>query len=74
MTILTDVDSATIIPNGCREAGHAQTNYVILHTNRARCTLNKEILDILNETRKAFLEHAVVELVYKFNDKSTAIV
>ena len=24
-------------------------NYVILRTNRARCALNKEILDLLNE-------------------------
>ena len=25
------------------------TNYVILRTNRAKCALNKEILDLLNE-------------------------
>ena len=40
-------------------------NCVILQRKRARCTLNKEILDLLN--RKAFLERAVVELVYKFD-------
>ena len=44
----------------------------ILRTNRARCTLNKEIL--IYSTRKAFLECTVVELVYKFNEKSTASV
>ena len=49
MTILTDVDSVTIIHNGGREAGHAQTKYVILRTNIARCALIKEILDLLDE-------------------------
>ena len=34
--------------------------------------LNKEIFDLL--VRKAFLEHAVVELVYEFDEKSTASV
>ena len=46
MTILTDVDS---VNKGGREAVHAQTNYVILRTNSARCALNKEILDLLYE-------------------------
>ena len=41
---------------------------VILQTNRVRCTLNMEILDLLNE--ESVLEHAVVELVYKFDEKS----
>ena len=41
---------------------------VILWTNGARCALNKEI----HSMRKAFLERAVVELVYKFDEKSTA--
>ena len=34
------------------------------------CALNKEILNLL--TRKVFLEKAVVELVYKFDEKSYA--
>ena len=29
--------------------GLCDRNYVILQTNRARCALNKEILDLLNE-------------------------
>ena len=41
----------------------------LCHPSEARCTLNKEILDLLNE-----LEGAVVELVYKFDEKSTASV
>ena len=40
-----------------------------LRTPLVRCTLNKEI-----HTRKAFLESAVVELVHKFDEKSTASV
>ena len=40
-------------------------NCVILLTNRARYALNKEIL-----AKKAFLEHSVVELVYKFDNVS----
>ena len=43
---------------------------VVLQTNRAKCTLNKDILDLL--MRKAFLEHVEVEPVYKFDEKSTA--
>ena len=39
---------------------------------KVRCALNKEILDLLN--RKKFLEHAVVELVYDFNEKFTVSV
>ena len=42
-------------------------NYVILRTNRARCALNKKILNLLNE--EIFLEKTVVELVYKFVKK-----
>ena len=34
----------------------------------ARCALHRNILDLLNEER--ILERAVVELVYKFNEKS----
>ena len=41
-------------------------NYVIiLQTNRARWALNKKY-----SARKVFLEKAVVELVYKFDEKS----
>ena len=40
-------------------------NCVILRTNRARCALYRKILDLFNE---AFLKHAVVELVYKFDE------
>ena len=43
-------------------------NCVIL---RARCALNKEIINLLNEES---LERAVVEPVYNFDDKSTASV
>ena len=43
-------------------------NCVILWINRARCALGMEILDLLNE--EMFLEHAVVEQVYKFDEKS----
>ena len=46
-------------------------SYVILWTNRIRCALNKEIL--IYSTRKAILERAVVELVYKFDEKSAAV-
>ena len=52
--------------------GLCKCNYVILQTNRARCALNEEILDLL--TSKAFLERAVIELVYKFDEKSTTSV
>ena len=38
--------------------------------NGARCALYKEILDLLDE--EMFLEHTVVELVYKVDEKSTA--
>ena len=43
-------------------------NYVILWTNRVRCTLNTNIFYLLNE--KVFLEKAVLEPVYKFDKKS----
>ena len=52
--------------------GVCDRNCVILQTKRARDTLNKKILDLLYE--KAFLEHEVVELVYKFDQKTTASV
>ena len=39
-------------------------NYVIIRKNRARCALNKKY-----SMRKAFLDKAVVELVYKFDVK-----
>ena len=45
---------------------------VILQIKKGRCALNKKILDLLN--RKKFLEHAVVELVYDFNEKFTVSV
>ena len=38
-----------------------------IQTNRARCTLYKKIP---YSTKKAFLEKAVVELVYKIDEKS----
>ena len=44
-------------------------NYVIVLTNRARCTLYKNLL-----YEEVFLERVVVELVYKFDEKSTASV
>ena len=48
-------------------------NCVILQTNRARYTLNMKILDLINKesVSEAF---TVVELVYKFNEKSTTSV
>ena len=42
--------------------------YIILRTYRVRCTLNKNIFFIYS-TRKEFLAKAVVELVYKFDEK-----
>ena len=45
---------------------------VILLIERARCTLHKEILDLLNE--KGVLEHKILELVYKSDKKSTVSV
>ena len=41
---------------------------VILRTNRVRCALIWK--SFIYSTRRAFLEHAVVELVYKFDEKS----
>ena len=46
-------------------------NCVILRTNRTRCALNKEILDLLNE--EVFLEHAVIELAHNFDEKSIKV-
>ena len=46
--------------------GLCDGNYVIPQKNRARCTLNKD-----STMRKVFLECAVVELVYNFDQKST---
>ena len=43
-------------------------NCVMLRTNRARCAKNKKSLNLLNE--ESIMEHAVVELVYKFYEKS----
>ena len=53
--------------------GLCNRNSVILRTNRARCALYKEILDLLNKN-KEFLESTVIRLVYKFDEKSTASV
>ena len=39
---------------------------------KARFTLDKEFL--LYSTRKAFLEHTILELVYKFDDRYTATI
>ena len=52
--------------------GFCDRNCVILQTNRARCALNKESL--IYSTRIAFLEHAEIELVYNFDEKSTVSV
>ena len=41
---------------------------IILRTNRVRCALNMEILDLLNE--KSVSGAHRVELVYKFDEKS----
>ena len=46
-------------------------NYVILQTKRARCTLNKEILDSHNE--ESFSGVHSVELVYKFDEKLASV-
>ena len=46
-------------------------NCVILRTNRTRCALNKEILDLLNE--EVFQEHAVIELAHNFDEKSIKV-
>ena len=43
-----------------------------LSDKKSKVHLNKEMFDLL--MRKAFLEHAVVELVYEFNEKSTVSV
>ena len=40
---------------------------------KSKCALNKEILDSHNK-ESIFLEHAVVELVYKFDEKPTTSV
>ena len=50
----------------CLLMGLSDRNCVILRTNRERCALNKEILNLL----KDFLEKAVIELVYKLDMKS----
>ena len=50
--------------------GLCDLNWVMLRTKRARCALYKEIFDYL--TRKVFVERSVVELVYTFDEKSTA--
>ena len=42
---------------------------VILRTNRVRCALNMEILDLLNEESVSGAR-SIVELVYKFDEKS----
>ena len=55
MTILTDVFVWVILSS--------------IWTNRARCTLYKTILDLFNE--ETLLEKVMVELVYKFDERST---
>ena len=47
-------------------------NCVTLRIKRGRSSLNREIFDY--STSKAFLECAVVELVYKLDEKYTASV
>ena len=54
-------------------------NCVILWTKRAKCTLNKKILDLLNERKilDSLNEESVsgvVELVYNLDEKSTVSV
>ena len=41
---------------------------VILQTNRVRCALNMEILDLLNDESVSGARS--IELVYKFDEKS----
>ena len=55
----------------CDRFSVLRENCVILQIKKARCTLNKEILDLLNE--ESVSGAPVVELVYKF-EKSTASV
>ena len=43
-------------------------------TKKAKRAFNKEVLDLIYLMRKAFLKRAMVELVYKFAEKSTACV
>ena len=43
---------------------------VIFQTKRARCALSKEVFDLLNE--ESVSEYAVVEVTYKFNEKSNS--
>ena len=43
-------------------------NVSSIQTNKIKCALYKKIIDLLDE--EAFLEKAVVELVYKFDEKS----
>ena len=48
-------------------------NYLVFLMKEKRCALNKEILDLFH--KKAFLQHAVVKLVYNekcIAEKSTA--
>ena len=52
--------------------GLCDCNYVILRTTRARCALNKEILDLLIEESVSG-EHSG-RLTYKFTKKFTASV
>ena len=54
--------------------GFCDRNCIILLTNRARCALNKEILDLLNEDSVSEACSAMVELVYQFDEKSTVSV
>ena len=44
---------------------------VIVRTNRARCALYKEMLDLLD--KESISGEAVVELVYKFDEKSECL-
>ena len=43
-------------------------------TKKAKRAFNKEVFDLIYLMRKAFLKRAMVELVYKFAEKSTACV
>ena len=49
--------------------GLCDRNCVILRTNRARCTLSKEILNLFNEESVSGACSGI-ELVYKFDEKS----
>ena len=48
--------------------------YVCMYVCRARCTLNKEIFDLLNEESISGAHSGRHTVVYKFDEKSTTTV